>query len=230
VASYDSADLLALFLRDAGIPSTTEFPTTAQAYTYLRDGQSYYYGVFATHCPWYLMAAPTLLTSSDSGVTYVMPSSTHVLAVEVYDSLNGRLLRPCSYWDRGGDYVWEGNRIRMPGSVAKTFSGGPYVRYIAEPTDLEGSTAPTLMPDHARVLIVAHAVTTWAGRGGMRDARPFKEAEKSLAWGDPDRPGDIGIIGALKLQNPFLGSTATSSRALVSGLQAIDTGAGYSAL
>jgi hypothetical protein len=86
------------------------------------------------------------------------------------------------------------------------------------------------MPDHARVLIVAHAVTTWAGRGGMRDARPFKEAEKSLAWGDPDRPGDIGIIGALKLQNPFLGATATSSRALVSGLQAIDTGSGYSAL
>jgi len=212
------------------VPSTTEFPATADWYAWITEAQAYYYGVFATHCPWFLLTAPTLLVSADGGYTYPMPSSTHVLHVELYDSKGGRLLRAGAYWDTGADYVWEGNRIRFPNNKAKTYSDGPYVRYVAEPGDIDGSTAPTLVPDYARMLLVDHAVALWSERGGMRDPTPFWLRERKRAWGDPQTPGDVGILGNLKLQNPFLGSMATGNQTTLTGLDMLNTGSGYVAI
>jgi len=231
VATWDTADLVARCQRQSGVPSTTEFPATADWYAWLTEAQAFYYGVWATHCPWFLMSGPTLLTSSDSGATYPLPSSTRVLAVEIYDTNpNGRLLRPGAYWDAGADYVWEGNQIRIPLGKTKTWSSGPYARYVAEPGDIDGSTAPTLQPDYARILLVDHAVALWAERGGMRDPTPFWLRERKRTWGDPQTPGDIGIVGALKLQNPFLGSMATGNQSTLTGLDILNTGSGYVAM
>lgn len=214
----------------AGVPSTTEFPAATDWYAWLTEAQQHYYRVFATHCPYVLMTAPTLLTSADSGVTYAMPSSVVPLAVELYDRLNGRLLRAGAYWDVGADYVWEGTKIRFPGNKAKTFTSGPYLRYVAPPTTIDGSTAPTLQPDNARTLLVAHAVGLWAERGGMRDPSVFWTRERKMAWGDPEVPGDVGIVGALKLQNPWLGTMATGNQSTLTGLDVLDTGSGYVAI
>ena len=226
-STWDSADLLARCKRQSGVPTTTEFPADTDWYAWLTEAQAYYYGVWSTHCPYYLMTAPTLLTSADSGVTYVMPSSTHVLAVELYDKKDGRLLKCGAYWDTNADYIWEGNKIRFPGGKAKTFSGGPYLRYVAEPGDVAAATEPTLNPEYARVLLVDHAVALWAERGGMRDPAPFWMRERKRAWGDPATPGDFGIIGNLKLQNPFIGASAIGNQSTLSGLDTLNTGSGY---
>ena len=231
MATWDSADLLARCKRQSGVPSTTEFPADTDWYAWLTEAAGYYTSVWATHCPWFLMSAPTLLTSADGGYTYPLPTSTRVLAVEIYDTNpRGRLLRAGAFWDPGADYVWEGNQIRIPQGKTKTWSGGPYARYVAEPGDVAAATEPTLQPDYARILLVDHAVALWSERGGMRDPAPFWQRERKRAWGDPTMPGDVGIIGNLKLQNPFLGSMATGNQTTLTGLETLDTGSGYAAI
>lgn len=197
----------------------------ADWYQYLSDGQAHLYNVFASHCPWVLTGAPTLLTSADSGVTYPFANSITPLYVELYDSANGRLLRPGAYFDKSADYVWEGVRIRFPGNISRSYANGPYARYITPPDVIAAATAPTLVPAHARIAIVYHALVLWATMAGLRDARPYQEAEQRFLWGDPQN-GTPGVIIALKTQNPFAGAAAYgASSGLLDGL---DTGSGYS--
>jgi len=194
----------------------------------LTDAQTFFYQEFAVHVPWLLMGAMQTLTTSDSGATYVIPSSVTPLAVEIYSSATGNLLRPGPYWDANADYVWEGAKIRIPRGKTKTWSGGPVARYITPSGVIDGSTAPTLTPTHARLLLVYRACATWARRGGMRDPRPFLAAEQELWYGDPNA-GRIGLLGALKMQNPFYGSAAYSAGEELTGVEHVDTGSGYSA-
>lgn len=227
---WDSADLLERFQRESGIPTSTTYPTSANIYSWLEEGHVDVYQMFVVHAPWALMTAPTLLTSSDSNETYDMPTSQVVMAVEIYDSKGGRLLRPSPYWDPNGDYVFEGNKIRFPRGKTKAFSDGPYIRYAAEPGVLNASNEPTLLPKHARILVVYKACVKWASRGGLRDPKPFRDMFNESCWGDPGLHGDIGILGALKAQNPYKGVEAFAAGLDLVGLQYISTGEGYTAL
>jgi hypothetical protein len=147
------------------------------------------------------------------------------LYVLIYDSASGNLLRPGSYDDPNADYVWEDDKIRMTRDQARTFASGPTCRIMAPPTQIDGSTAPTLKPDHARILLIYHAAAEWARRGGKRDPKPFETKEHELAWGK-DGTGDIGIVGALKASNPFLGMMAYAQRGFT-GYAYIATVRGY---
>ena len=167
------------------------------------------YSLVATHAPHYLMGAPTTLSTADSGTTYTFSGSIQPLAVELYDGPNGPLLRPCTYWDRAGDYVWEGSRIRFPGGQTRTFGNSLYGRYITPPTTISASVEPTLEPDEARIFIVYKALIMWASGRGMRDPAPFERMFTKGWYGDP-QSGDPGFLTRLKTQNPFAGMAAYS--------------------
>jgi hypothetical protein len=226
VASFDAADLLARVKVLAQRPVPDESVPDATWYSLLTEAQAHWTNVFATQVPFVLMSAPVSLTTSDGGFTYQFPNSIYPLAVEVYDTTTpARLLRPSSYWDSSGDYVWEGHQIRFPQGQANTLAIAPVARYIAPPDVIDGSTAPTLMPPHCRLLLVYRAVAEWANRAGSRDPTPFYDMERRFWIGNPQW-GDAGVLGALKTQNPFYGGTGLQ---MGSGgiLEGVDTGAGY---
>lgn len=203
MASYDSADLLARARRLADVPVVDEGFDDSDWYALLTDAQHHYYREFATHVPHVLMSAPTLLTTSDSGATYALPSSLVPLKLELYDSATGRLLRPGAYWDSNADYTLEGTKIRRPRGGTHTYASGPYCRYIATPSDIDGSTEPTLVPVPARQLLVWHACGDWARRpGSLVSYKPFQEAEDRL-W--------MQVMTNLKSADGFLGSMAIAA-------------------
>jgi hypothetical protein len=212
MATWDSADLLARCKTMAQRPSTDESMPDATWYQFLSDAQDHWYGVFATHVPWILMGAPTLLESSDSNETYDIPTGDGTpLAIEVYSAKDGYPLKVCPYWDSpGGDYVWEGTSIRFPAGKTRSFTSGPYARYIAQPAVISAASEPTLAPNWTRKLLVFHALGMWATIGGKRDPKPFEKLEQKAWSGDPSFAGDMGILGALKLQNALYGTAAYS--------------------
>ena len=228
MAAFDSADLLARAIRLAARPASDQSMATADWYAFLTEAQVYWTNMFAVHCPHVLMSAPVLLTSADGGFTYTFPSSTYPLHIELYDSNSpgGRPLREGAYWDTSADFANEGVQIRIPMGDTQTWSGGPYLRYIAAPSTLDGSTAPTLQPPYARILLVYRAVALWASRGGFRDPTPFYALEQSVWLGNPAK-GDVGLMGALKMQNPLWGSTAIQ-QSPAGILEGVDQGLGYS--
>src|SRR5438034_7745415 len=100
-------------------------------YALLGDAQLHWHDQFAIHFPWLLYSAPTLMVTADGGVTYTFPGGITPQKVELYDAVGGRLMIPCAYWNTGGDYVWEGKRIRFPRNGTRSFpDGAPYARFI----------------------------------------------------------------------------------------------------
>lgn len=229
MAAFDSPDLLSRCKILAARPATDTSMPDATWYALLTEAQATWTNTFAAQVPYVLMGPPTLLLSTDNGLTYPFPGCIMPLAVEVYDALNtARLMKPCTYWDPNGDYVWEGDHIRFSQGQSQTFANGPYARWVNPPDVLDASHAPTLVPAHCRLLLVYRAVADWANRGGFRDPKPFYEMETRFWFGDPQR-GDVGVLGALKTQNPFLGATAFAE-SLGGPLEGVSTGQGYRVL
>jgi hypothetical protein len=230
MAQYDKAALLASCKLEAKLPATSEFPTDANWYAWLTEAQEHWYGQFSIHCPWVIMEAPTLLTTTDSGVTYDFPDDAdgdpvEPLAVSIFDRIDGRPLKNAAFWDVNGDYVWEGNKIRFPRNRAKTFSSGPYARFVNPPGLIDGSNEPTLKPKRARKLLVYRACAIWASRGGKRNPAPFFRMEAAFWIGNP-AVGDFGLLGELKMQNPWQGTESVSEN--MGGILAgVDNGQWY---
>jgi hypothetical protein len=211
MAYETSAELLAGFKFFAMRPATDESLTDAQAYVLLSKGQEKCYEMFAVHFPEILYGVPYLMTSADSGATYTFGTSVFPYgSVEIRASRNGNLLIPTTDWGEG-DYVWEGDNIRIPNGKTRTFSGGPYARFITAPVDISGSQEPTLIPKMARALIMYYALYLWAERGGgvnQADPSRFLGMFQSAWSGDPRIPGDMGILTVLKKQGHGMGMEA----------------------
>lgn len=208
MATWDSADLLARCQRESGVPSTAEFPTSTDWYAWLTEAQAHWYGQFLAvglqPADW---TAPTAMSTADSGKTYTFSGSVRPYLVEIYTADGGDLMLPGAYDDPEADYVWEGDAIRMTRGRTRTFANGPVARWVAPPGAIDGSTAPTLLPDFARVLLVYRACILWASRGGMRDPTVYRALEAQAWYGDPNR-GEHGILGMLKMANPMAGAAA----------------------
>lgn len=234
MANWDSADLLARCKVHAKRPAIDAGTTDLNWYVLLGDAQLAMYRLISVHAPGVLVEAPIKMTSSDSGVTYYFKDEddgttvTPMGPVEIYDNLSRPPLRPGTFWSKAGDYVQEGDHVRMPGNKARTFGDGfPKSRHINPPGLIASGTAPTLKPDDARELIVFKALILWANRGGRRDPRPYQDDWNRAWFGDPNT-GEMGWLYVLKGMDPFGGVQAHDGggRGILDG---IDTGAGYTA-
>ena len=210
--SYEtSAELLAGFKFFAMRPTTDESLTDAQIYTLLSKGQEKCYEMWAAHFPEILYGVPYLMTSADSGATYTFGTSVFPYgSVEIRASRNGNVLTPTTDWGEG-DYTWEGDNIRIPNGKTRTFSAGPYARFITAPVDISGSQEPTLIPKMARAMIMYYALYLWAEMGGginQADPNRFLGMYQSAWSGDPRIPGDAGVLAVLKKQGYGMGMAA----------------------
>lgn len=172
-----SSDLLSDFKFFRGRPSTDEESTDTQLYRMLTLAQREVYDEFAPAFPRLFMVAPVLMTSSDGGLTYTIPTSSDedggtiipLGHAEVYGAqVNGTELYASTYSPSMGGVIFEGDNIRIPGGNSFTFSSGPYIRYSAMPGTISGTSSPTL-PHVLRDLIVPKALVIWAQRGSDLD-------------------------------------------------------------
>lgn len=198
MATWDTADLISRFRYIIGRPDTDEALSTDRAYALLSEAQDRVMEDMATHVPWLNYGAPELMTSSDGGYTYTTAYDA-LGHMEIYPRLNAQPLSCGAFWDTSKDYCLDGPRtIRMTGNRQRTFSAGPYARYVrADIPVLSASQNPILEPDRARMLIVYRAAATWAERGGMKDPEPYERLYAKTAWGNP-QTGSVGLFTAEK--------------------------------
>lgn len=204
MALYDSADLLSRFRRYADRPTSDEDLSDADVYAYLTDAQIPVVGEIAALFPRLLMGAPALMSTSDNGATYTVGTDSEGAAIypfghaEVYaQAANGAELYGSTYGAYNGDFVFEGAKLRVPAGNTRSFSSGPYIRYVALPLTISASTEPTLQPKQIRQLVLYRGLVLWANTGGHRDPRPFEEMYQT-AWLGPDRRG--GLLALLTTQ------------------------------
>lgn len=209
MAEFDTADLVSRCQLYRRRPSTDEATTTPNWYTMLSDAERHWKRIIAAHYPKQMYGAPQALTSSDGGYTYTFPSSEQSpLAVLVLSSPTGTVLNPGPYWSSEHDYVLESGQIRMTLGRARTFADGPYARFVTAPAAITESVTSTIKPVELRQIIVYHACALDAMRGGMDDPAPYEKMAQWAAWGNPNLPGDVGMIGALKAQDTMGGLAA----------------------
>jgi hypothetical protein len=189
---WDSANLRRKFLNKIRRPSTDEDllepdGVTDATWDLLSEAQDYWVRIIASTYPEALYGDPVLLTTADAGKTYSFGNDTEdqpifpIGHVEVRESRTGRLLIPSTDWG-SGDFVMEGNKIRIPGNRTKLFSAGPYARFVSPPTKISAAVQPVIKPGSARILIVLRAAITWANQGGLRDPSPWAQ-EEAVHWG-----------------------------------------------
>lgn len=201
MALYDRADLVDRFRRLVKRPATDQSLDVDDIYRYLSDGQEYVMRQLAIHVPAANRPVKELMTTSDSGLTYTI--STEPLGkVDIYSNIHAHYpLTPGEAWNHNADFEWEGlTTIRMMANRARTFSNGPYAHYVPRPAAISATQEPTLVPEHTRLLAVYAAATQYANEGGLMDPTPFESLYQNLWSGDPNKPGDIGILGELRLR------------------------------
>ena len=211
MALYDSPDLLARTKRLAKRPTSDEDITDAQFYIYLQEAQTHWMAQLASLVPESNYGAPELLTTADNGYTYTLTSEPIGGHLELKASLTGTPLLPSTDWG-SGDFVMEGQTIRIPGGRTRTFTAGPYARYVKSPGLLDGSNPPVLKPAWCRLLLPPRACYLFALEGGVRDPNPYRALEQKLWAGDPDFAGDGGFLQALKTQYFGAGTQAVAGQ------------------
>lgn len=196
---------------------------TDATYDLLSEAQDYWVNIIAATRPEPLYGAPVQLTTADGGYTYTFGNDAEAQPifplghVEIRETRNGNILIPTADWG-SGDFVMEGDRIRIPGGRARAFGAGPWARFVAPPTKISAAVQPVIKPRHARVLIVIRAAIIWASQGGLRDPGPW-EREEAVQWG--------AIASALATQFHLAGAQAVDDGNPDDWWSSIDTGAGY---
>lgn len=216
MALWDSADLLSRMVSYMLRPEseTSDASNVALYYALLTEAQSEWVTHIASVAPSSQVGAPCLMVSTDGGQTYEFRNAQNVKVfpmghAEIRASRGGPLLLPTSDASMAGDYVPEGDHIRIPNGVTRVYPAGPYARFIDPAGEISASSAPTLNPPHARILLVFRALSKWARRGGMRDPQPFLDMENEAWFGNP-AAGVHGILGMLQTQQAVGGIPMSS--------------------
>ena len=222
MANFDSSDLYTRVTRYINRPTSDELVTPTLVYALLSEAQTEILGELATLAPASQMGAPVLMTSADGGVTYTFGTDADgndvfPLACEIYAEIDGREWRACS-WTSWGDFVPEGNKVRMPGNVAQTITNGPYARFVAANASITSVIQPVLNPPAARMLIVYKALVKFAAIGAIRDPKAWQD-EYDKAWKT--------WVTALRTQFADSAGVANEGLTRASWWNAFDTTRGY---
>jgi hypothetical protein len=176
MARYDSADLLSRLKLVLNRPSTDEALPDTDLYSFLGTAQEHVMGTLASICPEPMYGALTLLTTADSGATFTFGTDADTANIQAYGhyELYPTLASfPDSPLIEGVDFIWEGAKIRVPN--ARTIDT-PYCRWVTPPHLLDGSTAPVLKPEYARILIVYKAAEWSAEQRLKQSGDPYRAA------------------------------------------------------
>lgn len=209
-ASWASANLLDKFKMylgrgNGGVMDADELWTDVRCYTWLADAQESVYADLSPIAPSAFMSLPVRLTTADSGVTYTFPGGAYPFGhTEVYaQESGGRDLFATTYNNWASDFVIEGALIRTPGNRARTYSNGPWARYVGMPSAISATVQPSVQPAQARELILFKALSNAADVSqGAMDNRPWLEryadARKRwvTVWGTQYRNQGTGATGA----------------------------------
>lgn len=164
MATYDSADCLAKFRKAIRQPSTSDFPTDAEAYEYLGQGQIDIYTRLSTYCPAAIRSAPAQMTTADSGYTYTFGTDAdgnNKFPIGQIRIFRTRPDNPDTEMIPVVEFLLEGNTIRMPDFTPFT-GAAPYYYGVVLPLTLTSGTAPTLIPVQAREMIIDAASVRYA--------------------------------------------------------------------
>jgi len=232
VATYDSADLAERVRKRLKRPADDELCTLDERYQLLSEAQEEWVYTFASIIPHALYGAPDKLETFDGGETYVFGSAADddtrrvfpLGQVELKASRNGRILVPGQEGDPSADFVVDGDRIRFPGGKTRTFTDGPFARFITPPGVIDATHQPSLVPIEARKLLVERACQKWAETSGLADPLVYEKAELRMWLGNPPA-GDYGMLGALRRQFAHAGAEAEPGGS--AWWYGISTGEGY---
>lgn len=181
-AKYSSSELLRLAKVKLNRPSTDEAFTVTTTddvwYDLLTEAQDQVMGQLASIVPEPMYEPLTALVTTDSGASFTFGTDydaddIHAFGhYELYPTLNSF---PDSPLIEGQDFIWEGDKIRIPnGRTIDT----PYGRYVIPPHKISDTNQPVLKPKFARVLIVDRACALAAEQRLKQDPSPY---EKSYA-------------------------------------------------
>ena len=203
VAAEDSKELLKqlrIVTQRDGLQVDRDL-TDAKAYLFLTQAQRLLTYDLVTHLPELMKGAPEKMTTTDNGLTY-STSKDPLGHIEVYENLRSEIpLVEGPLWSPNADFSREGPRkIRMQGNVVRTFTDGPYARYVKKPGVIDDVQQPTLEPADVRMVLPWKAAALWAMSGNGYDPAPYVRMVEIMLWGDPESPGSVGIIPAYKTQ------------------------------
>jgi hypothetical protein len=183
MARYDSADLLSRLKLVLNRPATDEALADADLYSFMGMAEEHVARYLASVCPEPMYGSLTALTTADSGATFTFGTDTDTANIhafghyELYPSLTSF---PDSPLVEGVDFIWDGDKIRIPN--ARTIDT-PYGRWVTPPHLLNGSSAPTLKPLYARPLIVYKAAE-WAAEQRLKQSGdPYRQAYAEMLPG-----------------------------------------------
>lgn len=192
MSGWTSANLYERFLDylgrgNGGVMDADELWTATRVYRQLADAQEAVYTDLAPVVPQVLVGPPVLLTTADGGTTYTFGAGVYPIGhVEVYaQESGGRELLASTYGTPSGDFVIEGGSIRAPGNRTRTYSNGPWARFVAYPARLTAAQEPSLQPAPARELILYRALADAANvSAGQTDPAPWEQryAEARRRW------------------------------------------------
>lgn len=194
---FDSSNCLARLRRELKRPTNDAASNnTDDLYELLTEGMRYVQGIMAAHGLDQNAISETA-TTADSGLTYTITGEP-VGQVIARDGPSGITLILGPESDPATDLVWEGTTFRAPDAEPRLFTEGLIVRYTPEHPAMSASVEPTLTPIRGRLAAIYRAAELWMDRGGYRDATVFANKAAKVLFGDPQIPGDIGIIGVRK--------------------------------
>lgn len=182
---WSSPDLLRRCKQYARRPATDAAVTDDMWFDWMTEAQvQVFHDLFSRH-PELQTSAAILMTSTDGGYTYTFGVDVDgdplypMGFTELFPDLRSIPDSPLVY---GEDYEVEGYLVRIPGNRARTWSAGPYARFVTMPDQAVSlDLNPLLYPKEARMLLVWKALQSWASRPGSGASPDYYEKEYDRA-------------------------------------------------
>jgi hypothetical protein len=228
---YGSDWLLDQCLKEIRRPRADRLITRDDWFNWLTVGQSHWLQQMSATVPSVNYGAPTPMTTTDGGVTYLFGTDAEGRAIaplgeaEIRVGPTGRVLRPVLPWLTDAGYVMQGDHIRWPDGKARPvseFPDGLLARFVAPSGPIDDDSEPTLKPVEARLLL-AHYACEQACSPLKRDPEEFREKARRIWHGDPE----FGIPGLLAALREQVYGAGKEGRATHGKWYPVDTGADY---
>jgi hypothetical protein len=181
---WSSPDLLRRVKQYARRPAVDTSVTDDMWYDFMTEAEVEVFSDLFSRFPQAQYSAPQLLVTTDGGYTYTFGDDADGDPVypmgyaQIFPDLRSIPDSPLIF---GEDYELEGYLLRIPGNRTRTFSAGPYARFVSRPdVAIADDVNPLLWPKEARMLLVWKALESWASRPGSGADPTYYERQYDL--------------------------------------------------